>query len=424
MPRIVSAREAVEQIHSGQRVFVHGAAATPQTLLKAVVERAPHLTNVEIVHMHADGPAPHVAPEMAGHLRHRALFIGSNTRDAVNAGRADFVPVFLSDIPQLFTSGQLTLDVALVNVSPPDPHGFCSLGTSVDCAQAAIESARLVIAQINPRVPRTLGDSFIHQQRIDLAVEVDEPLLAEAPGAINATEQAIGECVADLIEDGATLQLGIGGIPNAALAAMGSKRDLGVHTEMFSDGLLDLVETGVITGSAKTIHPGKIVTTFIMGSQRLYDWVHDNPMVEMHPVDYTNDTAIIRRNLRMTAINSALQVDLSGQVCADSIGTRLYSGVGGQMDFMRGAALSLGGKAIIALPSTARSGALSRIVPVLAEGAGVTTTRAHVQYVVTEYGTAYLHGKSIRERTRSLIDIAHPAFRDELIEWARAQRYV
>jgi acyl-CoA hydrolase len=405
-------------------VFVHGAAATPQTLLAALVERAPRLTDVEVVHMHADGRAPHVAPDMAGHLRHRALFIGRNTRDAVNAGRADFVPVFLSDIPQLFTGGQLPLDVALINITPPDRHGFCSLGTSVDCARAAVESAHTVIAQINPRVPRTLGDSFIHADEIDLAVEVDTPLLSEEPGAISQTERAIGQCVADLVEDGATLQLGIGGIPNAALAAMGSKRDLGVHTEMFSDGLLDLVENGTVNGAAKAIHPGKIVTTFIMGSQRLYDWVHDNPMIEMHPVDYTNDTSIIRRNTRMTAINSAIQVDLSGQVCADSIGTRLYSGVGGQMDFMRGAALSRGGKAIIALPSTARSGSVSRIVPVLSEGAGVTTTRAHVQYVVTEYGTAYLHGRSIRERTRALIDIAHPDFREELSDRAHAQRYL
>jgi acyl-CoA hydrolase len=361
---------------------------------------------------------------MEGHFRHRALFIGANTREAVNAGRADFVPVFLSDIPQLFTSGQLPLDVALIHVSPPDRHGFCSLGTSVDCARAAVDSAALVIAQVNPRVPRTLGDSFIHERQIDFGVKVDVPLMAEEPGAISETERAIGECVAELIEDGATLQLGIGGIPNAALAAMGSKHDLGVHTEMFSDGLLDLVEKGIVTGAAKAIHPGKIITTFIMGSLRLYDWVNDNPMVEMHPVDYTNDTSIIRRNTRMTAINSALQVDLSGQVCADSIATRLYSGVGGQMDFMRGAALSEGGKAIIALPSTARAGMLSRIVPVLSEGAGVTTTRAHVQYVVTEYGTAYLHGKSIRERAHALIGIAHPAFREELAGWARGQRYL
>jgi acyl-CoA hydrolase len=423
-PTTVSAQQAVEHIRSGQRVFVHGAAATPQVLLQALVERAAELTDVEIVHMHADGPAPHVAPHLAGRFRHRALFIGSNTRQAVQDGRADFVPVFLSDIPQLFTSGQLPIDVALIHVSPPDRHGFCSLGTSVDCALAAVASARLVIAQVNPRVPRTLGDSFIHARQIHLAVEVDMPIVEHDVPPIGETERCIGAYVADLVEDGATLQLGIGGIPNAALAALGSRRDLGVHTEMFSDGLLDLVEAGVVTGAEKTLHPGKIVTTFISGSHRLYDWVDNNPMVEMHPVDYTNDTSIIRRNTRMTAINSALEVDLSGQVCADSIGTRLYSGVGGQMDFMRGAALSPGGKAIIALPSTARSGGLSRIVSVLSEGAGVTTTRAHVQYVVTEFGVAFLHGKSIRERARALIDIAHPAFRETLADWAYSRRYL
>jgi len=420
----VSPNEAVQHIRSGQRVFMHGAAATPQVLLRALVARAPSLRDVEIVHMHADGPAPHVDPAMEGHLRHRALFIGSNTRQAVNAGRADFVPIFLSDIPDLFRSGRLPLDVALVHVSPPDRHGYCSLGTSVDCARAAVDSASLVIAQVNPRMPRTLGDSFVRVDQIDFAVEVDEPVLTHAVEPIADVDRRIGGFVADLVDDGATLQLGIGGIPNAALAAMGSKRDLGVHTEMFSDGLLDLVEAGVVTGAAKTMHRGKIVTTFVMGSQRMYDWIHDNPMLEMHPVDYTNDTAVIRRNNLMTAINSALQVDLTGQVCADSIGTRLYSGVGGQMDFMRGAALSRGGKAIIALRSTARGESISRIVPVLAEGAGVTTTRAHVQYVVTEYGIASLHGSSIRERAGALIGIAHPAFRDQLRAWAKRESYL
>lgn len=420
----VSAAEAVQHIRSGDRVFLHGAAATPQVLLGALVERAGQLSDVELVHLHANGLAPHVAPEMTGHLRHRALFIGSNTREAVNAGRADFVPIFLSDIPHLFTSGQLPLDVALVHVSPPDAHGYCSLGTSVDAAKAAVACARLVIAQVNPRVPRTLGDGFVHVSQIDFAVRVDEPLLAQAIEPATEAERRIGQHVADLVEDGATLQLGIGGIPNAALAAMLGKRDLGVHTEMFSDGLLDLVEAGVVTGAAKTLHPRKIVTTFLMGSQRLYEWVHDNPMLEMHPVDYTNDTAVIRRNARMTAINSAIQVDLTGQVCADSIGTRLYSGVGGQMDFMRGAALSPGGKAIIALPATARDGSLSRIVPTLSPGAGVTTTRAHVQYVATEHGVAYLHGRSVRERAEALIGIADPRFRAELRDWAREQHYL
>jgi 4-hydroxybutyrate CoA-transferase len=420
----VSAAEAVQRVRSGDRIFMHGAAATPSILLDALVARAETLEHVEIVHMHADGPAPHVAPEMDGHLRHRALFIGANVRDAVNQGRADFVPIFLSDIPQLFSSGALPLDVALIHLSPPDAHGYCSLGTSVDTAKAATESARLVIAQVNARMPRTLGDSFVHTSQIDCAVQADGPLLGHPVAPISPTERRIGEYVADLVEDGATLQLGIGGIPNAALAAMASKRDLGVHTEMFSDGLLDLVEAGVVTGAAKTLHPGKIVTTFLMGSQRLYDWVDDNPMIEMHPVDYTNDTAIIRRNTRMTAINSAIEVDLTGQVCADSMGTYLFSGVGGQMDFMRGAALSPGGKPIIALPSTAKHGTVSRIVPTLAEGAGVTTSRAHVHYVVTEHGVAYLHGKSIRERATALIAIADPAYRETLRAWAHRAHYL
>jgi 4-hydroxybutyrate CoA-transferase len=424
MTAFVSAEEAVQHVRSGERVFLHGAAATPAVLLDALVARAKTLENVEIVHMHADGPAPHVADAMEGHLRHRALFIGANVREAVNQGRADFVPIFLSDIPNLFSSGALPLDVAFIQVSPPDAHGYCSLGTSVDVAKAATESARTVIAQVNARVPRTLGDSFIHLDQIDWAVQANGPLLSHPAPSISPTEQRIGEYVADLVEDGATLQLGIGGIPNAALAAMGSKRDLGVHTEMFSDGLLDLVEAGVVTSAAKTLHPGKIVTTFLMGSQRLYDWVDDNPMIEMHPVDYTNDTAIIRRNAKMTAINSAIQVDLTGQVCADSMGTYLFSGVGGQMDFMRGAALSVGGKPIIALPSTARQGTVSRIVTTLAEGAGVTTTRAHVHYIVTEHGVAYLHGKSIRERAEALIGVAHPAFRDELRAWAERTHYL
>lgn len=424
MTAFVSAEAAVQHVRSGDRVFLHGAAATPAVLLDALVARGQTLDNVELVHLHADGPAPHVALDMAGHLRHRALFIGANVREAVNQGRADFVPVFLSDIPALFSSGALPLDVAFIQVSPPDAHGYCSLGTSVDAAKAAAESARTVIAQVNAHMPRTLGDSFIRLDQIDWAVLADCPLLVHPNAPISPTEQRIGEYVADLVEDGATLQLGIGGIPNAALAAMRNKRDLGVHTEMFADGLLDLVEAGVVTCALKTLHPGKIVTTFLMGSQRLYDWVHDNPMIEMHPVDYTNDTAIIRRNARMTAINSAIEVDLTGQVCADSMGTRLFSGVGGQMDFMRGAALSIGGKPIIALPSTARQGTVSRIVPTLASGAGVTTTRAHVHYIVTEHGVAYLHGKSIRERAEALIGIADPAFRADLRAWAERAHYL
>jgi 4-hydroxybutyrate CoA-transferase len=420
----VSAEEAVQQVHSGDRVFMQGTSATPQVLIGALAARANTLQDVEIVHLHADGPAPHVAPRMTGHLRHRALFIGATVRQAVNEGRADFTPVFLSDIPSLFTSGALPLDVALIHVSPPDAHGNCSLGTSVDCVKAAVRSARLVIAQINPRMPRTLGDSFVRLNEIGLAVRVDAPLPEVAATGFSDVERRIGAYVAELVEDGSTLQMGIGAIPNAALAAMHGKRDLGVHTEMFSDGLLDLVEAGVVTGAAKTIHRGKIVTTFLMGTRRLYDWVDDNPMVEMHPVDYTNDTAVIRKNLRMTAINSAIEVDLTGQVCADSIGTRFYSGVGGQMDFMRGAALSPGGKPIIALPSTTRDGTVTRIVPTLADGAGVTTTRAHVHYVVTEFGVASLHGRSIRERVQALVGIAHPDFRQKLTLWAHEHHYL
>jgi acyl-CoA hydrolase len=410
----MSAAEAVAGIRSGDRVFLHGGAATPATLLEALVARADELTDVGIIHFHTLGPGPHLAPEMAGHFRHRALFIGANARDAVNEGRADYVPVFLSDVPELFSSGVLPLDAALINVTPPDAHGFCSLGTSVDAALAAARSARTVIAQLNPAVPRTLGDSFLHVSEIDLAVEVDQPPYEHLEAPINDVERRIGEYVADLIPDGATIQMGIGSIPGAVGLALRGKRDLGAHTELFTDVVLDLVESGALTGAAKEINRGKIVTTFLMGSRRLYDFVHDNPMVEMRPVDYTNDTSVIRRFRRMVAINSAISVDLTGQVSADSIGTTFYSGVGGQMDFMRGAALAPEGRAIIALPSTAAGGTVSRICGVLPEGAGVVTSRAHVRTVVTEYGIAELFGRGVRERAHALIGVAHPDFRDQL----------
>jgi 4-hydroxybutyrate CoA-transferase len=422
--RIVTPAEAVAGIASGQQVFVHGGAATPTTLLGALAARAPELHDVEVIHFHIEGPAPHLAPEMAGHLRHRALFIGANAREAVNAGRADYVPIFLSDVPELFSTGVIQLDAVLINVSPPDIHGFCSLGTSVDAALAATRSAHTVIAQLNPSVPRTLGDSFIHVDEIDIAVEVDQPPYEHAPPAIGATELRIGEYVADLVPDEATLQMGIGSIPAAVGAALHDKRDLGVHTELFTDVVLDLVESGALTGAAKEINRGKIVTAFMMGSRRLYDFVDDNPMVEMRPVDYTNDTAVIRRFRRMVAVNSAISVDLTGQVSADSIGTRFYSGVGGQMDFMRGAALAPEGRAIIALPSTAAGGTISRITPTLEVGAGVVTSRAHVRTVVTEYGVAELFGRSIRERAAGLIGIAHPDFRDELAHQAKRLYHV
>ena len=416
--KTVGADEAMRAIHSGQRVFIHGAAATPRTLVQAFSIRAAELRDVETVSIHTVGPAPYVAPELAGHVRHRALFTGSNVREAVNAGRADYVPIFLSDIPALFTNGALPVDVALVNLSPPDEHGYCSFATSVDVAKAAAECARVVIAQINPAMPRALGDSFIHVNRITHAVSVDEPPHEDQPEPSSELERRIGEHIAAMVEDGSTIQLGIGAIPNAAAAALRDKRDLGVHTELFSDGVVDLVEAGAITGLAKTIHRGKVISSFVVGSRRVYAFVHNNPSVELHPIDYTNDTSIIRRNPKMVTINSAIEVDLTGQVVADSIGSRVYSGVGGQMDFMRGAALSPGGKPIIALPSTAKNGTVSRIVPTLRPGAGVVTSRAHVHYIVTEHGVAYLHGRSLRERARSLIAIADPAFREELSRYA------
>jgi 4-hydroxybutyrate CoA-transferase len=422
--RVVPAHEAVEGIRSGDQVFVHGGAATPSTLLEALAARAADLRDVGVIHLHTEGPAPHLAPEMAASFRHRALFIGGNAREAVNDGRADYVPIFLSDIPELFTSGVMRLDVALINVSPPDRHGYCSLGTSVDTALSAITAAKTVVAQLNRAMPRTLGDSFVHVDQIDLGVEVDQPPHEHATPQIGDVERRIGGFVAELVPDEATLQMGIGSIPAAVALALRDKRDLGIHTELFTDPVLDLVEAGAVTGRAKEINRGKIVSAFVMGSRRLYAFLDDNPMIEMRPVDYTNDTSVIRRFRRMVAINSALSIDLTGQVSADSIGTRLYSGVGGQMDFMRGAALAAEGRAIIALPSTAVGGRVSRIVPVLTEGAGVVTTRAHVRTVVTEYGVAELFGRSVRERAHALIAIAHPDFRGELTQAARRLYHV
>jgi acyl-CoA hydrolase len=417
--RFVSPEEAVASIGDGHTIFVQGGAATPTALLAALAVRAPELADVTTVGLHLEGPCPHLEPGMAGHIRHRALFIGPNARDAVNEGRADYVPIFLSDIPHLFSRGILPLDAAFINVSPPDAHGFCSLGTSVDASLAAVQSARTVIAQLNPATPRTLGDSFVHVNEIDVAVEVDQPPHEHPVAAIGEVERRIGSYVAELVPDCATLQLGIGAIPAAVGEALRGKRDLGIHTEMFTDTVVDLVEAGALTGAAKEINRGKIVSAFVLGTHRVYRFIDDNPMVEMRQVDYTNDTAVIRRFRRMVAINSAIEVDLSGQVVADSIGRRLYSGVGGQMDFIRGAALAEEGKAIIALPSTAAAAAASRIVPSLREGAGVVTTRAHVRTVVTEWGVAELFGASLAERANALIAIAHPDFRDELTQAAR-----
>mgnify|MGYP001310981435 CR=1 FL=1 len=421
-PHVMTAGDAVRLIKSGDRVYLHEVAMTPHELLDALVGRAGQLSGVEVVSLHTEGPAPHVAPECAGSIRHNALFVGANVRDAVNDGRADYTPVFLSEVPALFASGRLALDVALVQVSPPDRHGFCRLGTSIACARAAVDTAQTVIGLLNPRVPRTLGNSAVHISRFAAVVEADRPLPTVAPAPIGQVERQIGEQVAALVENRATLQVGIGAIPDAVLACLGERDDLGVHTEMFSDGLLALAEAGVVTNRCKTTWRGRVVTSFALGSQRLYDFVDGNPFVEFHGSDIVNDPREIRQIDRMTAINSAIEIDLTGQVVADSIGERIYSGIGGQMDFVQGASQAPGGKAIIALPATARGGTRSRIVPVIQPGAGVVTTRGHVQYVVTEYGAVDLRGQSLRRRAEMLISIAHPDVRPELRAVA-AQRH-
>ncbi len=429
--------EAVRVVESGHRVFVQGACATPTPLLEALVARGEELRDVEITHLHTYGPTAYTDECWIGHFSLRALFVGENVRDAANRGRASYTPIFLSDIPPLFApGGELPIDVAFIHVSPPDAHGYCSLGPSIDVTRAAVDHARHVVALVNPRVPRTHGESFLPIGRIDSAVSWDAPLYTVERTDPSQTQRRIGEHVARLVEDGATLQLGIGAIPDAVLQALGDRRDLGIHSELFSDGVLDLVERGVVTGACKRVDTGKIVASFVVGSQRLLDFVDDNPMVELRPSDYTNNTQVIRRFAHMVAINSALQVDLTGQVCAESIGTRLYSGVGGQMDFMRGAALAPKGRPIIALPATSPArahpdpltpsdpltpwelgpldGTVSRIVPVLSPGAAVTTSRAHVHYVITEHGIAALHGRDLAERARALIAVAAPQFRESL----------
>jgi acyl-CoA hydrolase len=422
-PRAVSAEQAVARIASGSRVFVHGAAATPTPLLEALTAR-PGLEHVRLYHMHTNGPATFAEPEQAGRFFSVSLFAGAPVRRAIEEGRADFVPVFLSDIPGLFTSGRLPLDVALLQLSPPDAHGYCTLGTSVDTALAASGAARAIIAEINEQMPRTHGNTLVPFDRIEAFIHTARPLIGHDPKTPTDVEQAIGEHVAALVPDGATLQMGIGGIPDAALRRLRHKHDLGIHTEMFSDSVIDLVEAGAITNRRKAVHPGRIVTSFVNGSRRLFDFVADNPFVEFHPCDHTNDTALIRKNDRVVAINSAIEVDLSGQVCADSIGFRIFSGIGGQMDFMRGAALSREGKPIIALPSTAAGGRVSRIVSALKQGAGVVTTRGHVHWVVTEYGAVNLFGRSLRERAEALIGIAHPDVRGDLRRELAEARHV
>jgi 4-hydroxybutyrate CoA-transferase len=425
--RVTTAERAVQAIQAGQRVFLTGNCSVPQRVLAALVEHAPRFdTPIEIVQVLVIGGAAYVAPGMEKYIRVNTLFISANVRQAVNEGRADFTPCFLSEAPGLFRSGILPLDVALIQVGPPDEHGFCSFGVEVGVTKTAAETAKVVIAEVNDRMPRTLGDSFIHVSKITQAVPVSYPLPEHRMGQITDLEKQIGYYCASLIEDGSTMQMGIGGIPDAVLTFLGDKKDLGVHTELFSDGVVDLVERGIINGERKSLHPGKIVAGFLLGTQRLYDFVHDNPVVELHPTEYINDPFRIAQNDRMVAINSAIEVDLTGQVCADSIGPRLYSGVGGQMDFVYGASRSKDGKPIIGMPSSAevKGELVTKIVPMLKHGAGVVTTRNHVHYVVTEYGIADLYGKTIRERARALINVAHPQFREELEKAASELKYL
>lgn len=417
--RRCTAEQAVAKIASNNRVFIQGGAATPVELVDALAARAPDLRDVEIVHLHTEGTAPYARQDLTQSFRTNCLFIGANTRGAVNEGYADYTPIFLSEVPRLFRSKRLALDVALIHISPPDRHGICSLGISVDCALAATEAAAHVIAVVNPRMPRTHGDGLIHVSQLDAFVEIDRPVFQHAPGSPTEIEQRIGNNVASLVEDGATLQMGIGSIPDAVLGALTGHKDLGIHTEMFSDGVVDLVEQGVVTNRYKRVVRNRLVSGFVVGSQRLYDFVDDNPQVVLLDIGYVNDTAIIRQNPKVVAINSAIEVDITGQVVSDSIGHRFFSGIGGQMDFMRGAALSEGGKAIIALPSRTSRGQ-TRIVSCIKPNAGVVTTRGHIQYVVTEWGIAELYGHTIRERVASLIAVAHPDDREGLAAQAHS----
>lgn len=421
MLHYITAEEAVSKIRSGNRVFIQGAAMTPNELVEALAKHYKVLENVELVHIHTEGKAWYDEEPYSESFKINSFFVGANVRQSVNASNGNYIPIFLSDIHLLFRRGILPLDCAIIQVSPPDKHGFCSLGTSVDVTIPAIECTKIVIAQVNPRVPRTHGDGYIHVSQIDAAIEVDRPLHTSTAVEPTEIEKKIGYHVAQLVEDGATLQMGIGAIPDVVLQNLTNHKDLGIHTEMFADGILPLIEKGVVNNSKKVVKTGKTVTCFSMGSQKLYDFLDDNPLVHFKETAYTNDTAIIRQNPKVTAINSAIEISLTGQVCADTIGTMQYSGVGGQMDFIRGAALSKGGKPIIAMPSVTRKG-VSKIVPYLREGAGVTTTRAHVQYVATEYGVVNLFGKNLRERTAALISIAHPDHR-EALERAAFERF-
>jgi acyl-CoA hydrolase len=420
----MSAAQAVKAIHSGDRVWIQPSCGTPKPLIDALIDRAAELFDVELVHMKTLGEAVYTRPEYEGHFRHRGLFLGENVREAVAAGRADYTPIFLSEIEALFESGALPLDAVLMQVSPPDAHGFVSLSTTVDCTMTAIRCAKTVIAEVNEMAPRTHGDTSVHVSQISMFVETSRPLLELHTEPYTEIHLKVARNVASLIPDGATLQTGIGFISDAVLHCLDDKRNLGIHTEMCPDGVVDLMEAGIINGHRKSLHRGKAVTAFVLGTQRLFDYIHENQAFEFRSISYTNDPFVIAQNDRMVAINSALQIDLTGQVCADSIGTKPYSGCGGQIDFIRGAARSHGGVPVIALPSTACGGKVSRIVPVLEPGAGVVTSRADVHYVVTEHGIAYLHGKSLRERAEALIGIADPMFKQELEDFAVSARYL
>jgi len=428
--KLTTADEAVKKIKSGDNIVVQPGCAVPLELVRAMVRRKDELENVTIYHILIVGELPYVNPGMEKHFKHKAFFVGANVRKAVQEGRAEFVPIFLSEVPLLFKRNIIPVDIALLNVSPPDEHGFCSYGVDVGTIKSAAEKAKIVIAQINPEMPRCLGDSFIHINKIHHIVEHSEPIQELPQVDPNTSEEmleiydAIGKNTADLIEDGSTLQMGIGAIPDSVMKYLHDRKNLGIHTEMFSDGIIQLVEEGVINGEAKTIHPGKIIAGFVLGTKKVYNFIDNNPVIEFHPQEYVNDPFIIAQNKKMVAINSAIEIDITGQVCSDSIGTKIFSGIGGQVDFIRGAAHSEGGKPIIALPSITKDSKVSRIVPQLNPGAGVVTSRGDVHYVVTEYGVAQLFGKTLKERARALIKIAHPKFRDELTKYAKETRHI
>ncbi|GJQ04368.1 acetyl-CoA hydrolase/transferase family protein [Capnocytophaga canimorsus] len=413
MGKYTTAEEALKVIKSNDYVYVHGGAAVPSHLVGALTARAPELRGVTICHIHTEGDAPYADPKYRDSFYVNSFFLAKNVRHTLVAGNGSYTPIFLSDLPLLFSRNIMPLDVALIQVSPPDIHGYCTMGVSVEACKSALKNAKIVIAQVNEHMPRVFGDGILHVKEIDYLVPFNAPIHTEKAKEPNPIENKIGSFIAELIEDGSTIQMGIGSIPNAALSKMGHLKDLGIHTELLTDGVLNLIESGVINCSQKAVNKGKAVATFMLGSQRLYDFAHDNPFIELREASFTNDTAVIRRNRKMISINSAIEVDVTGQVCADSIGTRLYSGVGGQMDFVRGASLSEGGKAIIALPSQTKDG-ISRITPFLKEGAGVVTTRSHVQYVITEYGVAHLFGKTLHQRIKALISIAHPNHQEHL----------